>query len=143
MQLLEKAILMAIQAHQGQQDWAGRPYILHPFRAMLSLETEDEMIVAVLHDVVEDTALTLGDLREAGFSEDVLAAVDCLTRRDDETYEEFIERIVPNPLAVRVKQADLVDNMNLLRINGRLAERDMARLNRYLAAWKRLKPFAP
>ena len=74
-------------------------------------------MAAVLHDVVEDTSYTLEDLRRKGFSEAVLAAVDCLTRRGDESYEEFIERVETNPIAREVKIADLEDNMNIRRIN--------------------------
>ena len=137
MATLEKAILIAVQAHQGQKDKAGAPYILHPLRMMLQMPTEAEQIVAVLHDVVEDTPWTLDALRGEGFSEESIAALDCLTRREGESYEAFIERAGGNPIARRVKLADLADNMDLRRI-GQLAENDLTRLKRYHRAWMRL-----
>ncbi len=138
MATLEKAILIAGHAHQGQKDKAGAPYILHPLRMMQQMETETEQVVAVLHDVVEDTTWTLEGLRGEGFSEEVIAAVDCLTRRTDESYEAFIERARDNPIARRVKLADLADNMDIRRI-GTLTDKDMARLKRYHQAWLRLR----
>ncbi|MBZ0294874.1 MAG: HD domain-containing protein [Anaerolineae bacterium] len=137
MDLLEQAILLAAQAHMGQVDKAGEPYILHPLRVMLSLDTVDERIVGVLHDLIEDTPYTLDDLRQRNFPEEILTALDDLTRRKDESYEEFIERIYPNPLARRVKLADLHDNMNILRLKS-ITERDIERLERYRRAWHRL-----
>lgn len=131
---LEDAILLAAQAHHGQRDRSGQPYILHPMRMMFSLKDDEARTVAVLHDVVEDTPVGLADLRSAGFSEAVVAAVDHLTRREDETYEAFIERIKPYPLARQVKLADLRDNMNVLRLDT-LSDKDVARLRRYRAAW--------
>lgn len=134
---LQDAILLAVQAHHGQADRAGQPYILHPLRMMLSLPDEDSRMVAVLHDVVEDTAVQLDDLRAAGFSDEVISAVDHLTRRDDETYEAFIQRVKPHPLARRVKLADLRDNMDILRLRT-LEDHDLDRLRRYRAAWDEL-----
>ena len=134
---LEDAIILAAKAHKGQLDRAGQPYILHPLRVMLRLPDESARIAAILHDVVEDTATTMEDLRAAGYAEEVLAALDCVTRRNAETYEEFIERIAPNPLARRVKLADLADNMDLTRLRA-IDEKDRERMERYQAAWKRL-----
>lgn len=135
---LEHAIQLAVQAHQGQQDKAGAPYILHPLRVMLRVQSEPTMIVAVLHDLVEDTPYTLEDLRQAGYAEPVLAALDCLTRRDGETYDAFIERLAPNALACRVKLADLEDNMDMRRI-ANPQEKDWERLRRYRRAWEYLQ----
>lgn len=137
MSTLERAIAIATAAHQGQRDKAGQPYILHPLRLMLSLAADEERMVAVLHDVVEDTPWSLDQLRGEGFSAAVIAAVDGLTRREAESYEEFIERLCPNPLARRVKLTDLEDNMDLRRI-AELGEKDWARLQRYHRAWQRL-----
>lgn len=131
---LEKAIIIAAKAHQGQEDKAGYPYILHPIRMMLCMSSEIEMIIAVLHDVVEDTDWTLSDLQKEGFSAEVLEAVDCLTRRDGESYEKFISRVRANPIARRVKIADLEDNMNIKRISN-LTEKDMERLKKYHRVW--------
>jgi (p)ppGpp synthase/HD superfamily hydrolase len=137
MAILEGAILLAVQAHQGQKDKAGAPYVLHPLRVMLRMGSDIEMMVAVLHDVLEDTQYTLLDLQQAGYPEEVLEALDCLTRRENETYEEFIERIKTNPLARRVKIADLEDNMDIRRISDP-QEKDMERLKRYRRAWSAL-----
>src|SRR5689334_10259915 len=104
---LEDAILLAVEAHRGQRDRVGQPYILHPLRVMCRLQDEAARTAGVLHDVVEDTTYTLDDLRARGYPPDVLAAVDCLSRRSGESYEQYVERIKPNPLARRVKLADL------------------------------------
>src|SRR5207244_4075102 len=88
MATLGKAIAIAAQAHQAQRDKAGAPYILHPLRMMLRMRSEIEMMAAVLHDVVEDTAWTLDKLRQAGFSEEVMQAVACLMHRVHETYDD-------------------------------------------------------
>jgi (p)ppGpp synthase/HD superfamily hydrolase len=127
---LERAIEIAVMAHTGQTDKAGAPYILHPLRVMLKQTSEETMIAAVLHDVVEDSVWSLDGLRAEGFSEAVLEALNCLTKRDGESYEDFIERVKPNPLARRVKRADLEDNMDISRIP-EPTERDRERLKRY------------
>lgn len=136
---LGAAIALAAKAHQGQFDKAGAPYILHPLRLMFRLQDTNARIVAVLHDVVEDTDITLGDLRERGFSEEVINAVDALTRRNDETYEEFTERVAPNPLARAVKIEDLRDNLDLTRVQS-LSEDGVNRIHRYHKALARLLP---
>ena len=135
---LEDAILLAAQAHKGKADRYGAPFILHPLRVMLRLESEIERIVGVLHDVVEKTPLSLETLRAAGYSEEVLKALDCVTRRPDETYEEFVERSAANPLARRVKIADLEDNIDTHRMS-ELSERDAQRLDQQLRAWRKLR----
>jgi (p)ppGpp synthase/HD superfamily hydrolase len=137
MATLERAILIAAQAHLGQRDKAGAPYILHPLRMMMRMESEPAMIAAVLHDVVEDSEWTLEQLRGEGFSEDVLQAVDCLTSREGETYDEFIARVRASAIARRVKIADLEDNMNVKRI-GEITPKDLARIEKYHRAWRAL-----
>jgi len=87
--MLEKAIIIATNAHKGQVDKAGKPYILHSLRVMFSRRNETERICAVLHDVIEDTEITLDYLRNEGFSEEVLSVLDAVTRRNEETYDEF------------------------------------------------------
>lgn len=134
---LDTALAIAVEAHRGQVDKAGQPYILHPLRVMARLSTPEERLVAVLHDVVEDSPTTLDDLRAAGFDEAVVRAVDFLTRRDEETYEAFIERVNGDALARRVKLADLEDNMTLTRLR-ELDERAVERLGRYMRAYRRL-----
>lgn len=135
---LEDAIALAVEAHRGQRDKAGQTYILHPLRVMMRLETEPERMVAVLHDVVEDSPWTLERLRGLGYPEEVLGALDCLTKREGETYEAFIERLLPNPLARRVKRADLEDNLDVRRLPA-VTAKDAERLARYRAAWARLR----
>jgi len=131
---IEDAIAIAALAHKGQTDKAGAPYILHPFRLMMKMKSETAMIVAVLHDVVEDTEWTLDKLRERGFSEEILAAIDCVTNRTGESYEEFIERVQTNPIAREVKIADLEDNMNIRRIS-EIRPKDLERLEKYHRSW--------
>ena len=130
---LDRALEIAVKAHAGQKDKAGEPYILHPLRIMMKMEREEEQVVAVLHDVVEDSDLSLEDLRRAGFPDTILEAVDCLTRREGEEYERYVERAAGNPLARKIKVADLDDNMNFRRLHG-LAEKDRARMERYQKA---------
>ena len=130
---LESAIAIATRAHQGQLDKAGAPYILHPLRVMQHMDSEEAKMVAVLHDVVEDTSVTLEELRAINFSETVVDAVDSLTRRAEESYEAFIERVKLNSLARKVKLADLEDNMDLQRLQ-HITDRDKQRWHRYAKA---------
>lgn len=131
---LDKALEIAIKAHSGQKDKVGDPYILHPLRIMMKMDSEEERIVAALHDVVEDSDITLDDLREAGFSQSILEAVDCLTRRDKEDYEDYVKRASTSPLAKKIKIADLEDNMNFRWLH-HLAEKDKDRMARYQKAY--------
>lgn len=120
---LSKAILVATAAHDTQLDKRGIPYILHPLRVMVNAELlgldKEAQQIGVLHDVVEDTAVTLNDLKLAGFSSRVVAGVDALTRRNkklavngvDETYMEFVKRASLNPDARKIKMIDNADNM--------------------------------
>ena len=136
--MLEKAILIAVNAHSGQTDKAGTPYILHPIRLMMHMQIETDRIVAVLHDVPEDSDYTIEQFVSEGFGEEIINALDCLCKRENETYENYIRRIKPNPLACRIKLADLQDNMNILRMN-QLTEVDLNRIKKYHAAWQELK----
>ncbi|MFC8685940.1 HD domain-containing protein [Brevibacillus porteri] len=137
MSTLEKAIVIATQAHSGQTDKGGNPYILHPLRIMLKMPTVKTMIVAVLHDAIEDTEVTSEQLRNEGFSEEIVEAVIALTRNDNETYMEFVRRAKQNPIARIVKLGDLEDNSDLSRITNP-TERDYERLRRYKKATKEL-----
>lgn len=114
--MLEKAIEIAVEAHRGQIDKAGKIYILHPMRVMLRGKNETEMIVGILHDTVEDTPVTLDMLHMEGFSEEVLAAIACITKERGEDYGHFIDRVLTNPLATQVKLYDIEDNLNRDRI---------------------------
>jgi len=143
--MLSEAIGIAARAHAGQVDKGKKPYILHPLRAMLnycSCHDEATQICAVLHDVVEDTDITLDDLRAEGFSEEVLVALDHLTKRAGESYEDFISRVLQNKIACRVKIADLADNMDLMRIPNPTAK-DKERLKKYAIAADRITEVLP
>ena len=134
---LDRAIELAKQHHEGQTDKAGKPYIEHPLRVMNQVESEEEKIVAVLHDIVEDTDISLDDLRNEGFSEEVVSAVECLTKQDGENYDSYIERISFNPLAVKIKLADLEDNSDLTRLP-EVTDKDLERIEKYDKALEKL-----
>jgi hypothetical protein len=133
-----RAVSIAADAHLGQFDKAGAPYVYHPLRLMMRAQTREEKMTAVLHDVVEDTDWTLEALTREGFPRSVVRALDHLTRRDEETYDAFIERIARNRLAARVKLLDLADNSDLSRIAAPTDE-DRARLEKYRRASARLE----
>jgi len=116
--------------------------VLHPLRLMLQMETPAERIVATLHDVVEDSDWTIEDLRGEGFSEEVLRAIDAVTRREGETYEAFIGRAGADPIGRSVKLADLRDNSDLERIQNP-TERDFERVRKYERAIAELKTGPP
>ncbi len=134
---IQRAIEIAVSAHKGQKQRNGLPYVLHPLTLMFAVSSVEAKIVAVLHDVVEDSTWELEDLRTEGFSESAIQAIDCLTHREGEEYEAYIERVSSDDIAKEVKLADLTDNMNLRRIPD-LNPRDLSRLERYHQAWLRL-----
>ena len=135
---LEDAISLAAEAHRGQKDKARAPYILHPLRVMLRMETETDRIVAVLHDVVEDSGVTIRDLQKAGYSAEIVEAIKHLTRSKEEEYDQFIERVKGNTLAVKIKIADLEDNLNFERIK-EPNEDDLRRYEKYRPALATLR----
>jgi (p)ppGpp synthase/HD superfamily hydrolase len=127
---LDKAIALACKVHAAQVDKSGEPYILHPLRLMLKFNNNDERIVGVLHDVIEDSEVTLDDLRKIGFDELIVQAVDSLSKRTDESYESFINRIKVNRLATKVKIEDIKDNLNLTRLHS-ISSNDLDRIEKY------------
>lgn len=129
-ELLKKAIELAKIAHEGQIDKGGSPYIGHPFRVMDQFENESEKIVGVLHDAVEDSDLTLGDLAREGFSDRIIAAIDAITKREGEKSQDYLKRVMDNTIALKVKIADMTDNMDLSRITN-ITEKDRERLRNY------------
>ncbi len=139
--LLPLAIHLAVEAHGATIGKDGTPYILHPLRLMTRANGYAEQIVAVLHDTVEDTYLNCDLLREEGFPDEILDAVDALTREDGETYEAFIDRIAENPLATSVKLLDLHDNIDATRLP-ELGEKELQRIAKYHRAIIRLKSVA-
>jgi len=136
-QTLERAIAIAATAHAGQVDKGGSPYILHPLKVMLRMTALEERIVAVLHDVVEDCGISLDDLRKEGFSEEVLSAIESVTKVPGESYEHFVERAAQNPIGRVVKLADLEENSDLSRIASPSWE-DLERVEKYRRAIGRL-----
>jgi (p)ppGpp synthase/HD superfamily hydrolase len=138
---LERAIACALGAHAGQKypSPEPEPYILHPLRVMCAVEGAHARMAAVLHDVVEDTEVTLVELQNAGYPSPVIHAVDCLTHRDGETWAAYIERVATDPMATIVKVADLRDN---LRNNKSLSPRldVVERIRRYEQALSFLEP---
>ncbi len=136
---LAKAISIATMAHEGQFDKGGKPYILHPLHLMNQLMFDVPLaIVAVLHDVVEDSLYTFDDLVAEGFSDRVLAALILLTRDDSADYlEDYIPRICTNYDAIRVKRKDLEHNSDITRLKGILDE-DLERLKKYHIAFTML-----
>jgi hypothetical protein len=138
MATIEKALQIAAKAHEGQKDKDGQPYILHPLRVMHTVEGLEAQIVGVLHDVVEDTSVTLDDLRAAGFSETILAAVRCVTHDKDESYADYVVRCKGNPIGRQVKLADLGDNARLSRtiLREDQLDRDLGRMCKYALAYK-------
>lgn len=134
---LEKAIILALSTHSGQQDKGGKPYILHPLRVMQKMTDPACQIADVLHDVVEDGGVQRADI-EAAFGTSVADAVDALTRRERETYMAFIERCARNTIASKVKMADLEDNMDIRRLGREPTADDARRQSKYAKARGRL-----
>ena len=131
-EMLAKMLLIATNAHAGQFDKGGTPYILHPLKVMHYLKTDDEELqcIALGHDVIEDTDVTYKDLREAGISERVIAGIDALTKRLGETYEDYKERVYANRDAMKVKLCDLRHNTDIRRLKG-VREKDLERMAKY------------
>lgn len=115
--LLDKAIVIAVESHSGQINNLGDPYILHPLRMMLKANTLDEKIIAILHDVIEKTKTDFQYLRNAGFSDKIIVAVDALSKRTGESYDKYIARVGKNQLAKTIKVLDLKDNMYSLIVD--------------------------
>ncbi|WP_028045846.1 HD domain-containing protein [Cellulomonas sp. URHE0023] len=114
---LDAAVRLATTAHEGQTDKGGEAYIGHPLRVMARVEGDDARMVAVLHDVLEDTPVTAADLLALGCPAAVVAAVDALSKRPGETLDESMRRVAEHPLAVVVKHADLDDNTDPERVS--------------------------
>ena len=126
----KKAIRLMFDAHQYQVDKSGLPYVFHPFHIAEQMQDEATTIVALLHDIVEDTDYTLEDIRAMGFSDEVCAAIDLMTHRDGVPYMEYVRNIKSNPLAAAVKLADLLHNSDPARLDT-LTQQDLARIEKY------------
>lgn len=136
---LDKALLLAIIGHAGQEDKGQNSYIRHPLRVMEKMDTEDEMVCAVCHDLVEDTMVSLKDLEDLGFTQSQVKTIDALTKRNNETYAERIERVANSVVARKIKGADIRDNLQLWRLKSKtLTDKDMVRWQNYIDALVRL-----
>ncbi len=131
-EMLDKMLVIATNAHAGQFDRGGNPYILHPLRVMSYLNTDDEelMCIALGHDVIEDTKVTYRDLRDAGICERVIAGIRALTKLPGQTYDEYKEGVFASVDAMRVKMADLRHNTDIRRLKG-ISEKDIERMVKY------------
>ena len=137
-EMTKKAMEISFIAHKDKMDKGGTPYVYHPFHVAEQMKTEDEVIVALLHDVVEDTEMTIEDLRAKGFSEEVLTALRLLTHDKSEPYMDYVARIKGNPLATAVKLADLRHNSDLSRLSV-VDDKALDRVNKYAKAIKFLE----
>jgi len=139
-ELLDKALIIMVQAHHGQFDRGGNPYALHPLKVMHYLKTTDEelMCIALLHDVIEDTNTTYKALHEAGMTSRVINAVVALTKQPGQTYEEYKDLVFKNKDAMMVKMADLRHNTDIRRLKG-VTEKDIARMAKYHQFYMEIK----
>lgn len=139
-EMLDKAIHLATNAHHGQFDKGGKPYILHPLRVMSFLKTDDEELqcIALLHDVVEDTDTTYADLGAAGMSLRVIEGVQALTKQKGFNYDTYKEQVFNNKDAMQVKMADLRHNTDIRRLKG-VTEKDVKRMTKYHQFYVELK----
>ena len=112
-QYLHKAITIACEAHQGQSSINGEPYILHPLRLLIKAKSNEERIIAILHDVIEKTNISLLDLKNKGFDQNIISSIDSLSRRRSESYIEYIKRLMQNKISVKIKLLDLADNIKI------------------------------
>ena len=138
MNLIEKCIALSLEAHSGQTDRLGNPYILHPLHLMANVDGEEEKMTAILHDVVEDTDVTMDELQALGLPESVLTAVALLTHdKENVPYDNYVKNLKPNPIARAVKMADLRHNMDIRRLP-KVTEKDAIRMDKYRRAWETL-----
>lgn len=131
-EMLSKAIHIATNAHHGQFDKGGKPYVLHCFRVLNYLDTDDEELqcVSILHDVVEDTKISFKEIKDAGMSDRVVNAIRLLTKMQGQTYEEYKELVLSSVDAMKVKKADLTDNSDIRRLKG-ISDKDIERTVKY------------
>ena len=136
---LERAIEIAQEAHKEVKDKGGHDYIHHPIRVMHAMSNDQEKIVAILHDVVEDSDWTFDRSKEKGFEDSVIESLRCVTKySEEEDYQEFIKRAATNKIATKVKMADIEDNLDLSRL-GTLTDKDLTRIEKYKKALQYLK----
>jgi (p)ppGpp synthase/HD superfamily hydrolase len=138
--MLATMLVIVTNAHDGQFDKGGAPYILHPLKVMHYLKSDDEelMCMALGHDVIEDTSVTYKDLRDAGISERVIAGIRAVTKQPGQTLEEYKEGVFANEDAMRVKMSDLRHNSDIRRLKG-VTEKDIARMAKYHTFYMEIK----
>lgn len=136
-ELFDLALKIAIQAHREQKDKSGREYVMHPIRVAERCKDPRAKIVALLHDTIEDTKVTAEYLRNEGFPDEIISGVLSVTKRKEETYDDFVRRAGENVIGREVKIADLEDNMDIRRLN-EITEEVVDHLKKYLRAWQYL-----
>lgn len=134
-ELYNKAVIIATKAHEDRTDKGGAPYITHPLRVAEKCSTMESKIVAVLHDVIEDTAINEEMLLNEGFPKVIVDAVVALSRTAGQSYYHYVEALKKNPIAREVKTHDLEDNLNILRLNRLIDEKDLERINKYIRCY--------
>ena len=137
-QYLHKAITIACEAHQGQSSINGEPYILHPLRLLFKAKNNEERIIAVLHDVIEKSNISLADLKNKGFDQNIISSIDSLSRRRSESYVDYIGRLMQNRISVKIKLLDLADNIKMHTENNDNGIYD-AKINQYKNALKQIR----
>lgn len=134
----KRAMVLALDAHKGQYDKGGLPYIMHPLHLAESMETEDECVVALLHDVLEDTEITVGNLQEWGITDRQIEALKLLRHDEFVPYLEYVQKLRSDPIAVKVKIADLRHNTDLTRLK-QATDEDYMRVEKYKQALQLLQ----
>lgn len=137
-QYLHKAIIIASEAHKGQSSINGEPYILHPLRLLIKAKSNEEKIIAALHDVIEKSNISLADLKNKGFNQNIISSIDSLTRRRSESYVDYIGRLMQNRISVKIKLLDLTDNIKMHSENNDNGIYD-AKINQYKSALKQIR----
>lgn len=137
-QYLHKAIIIACEAHQGQSSINGEPYILHPLRLLIKAKSNEERIIAILHDVIEKTNISLADLKNKGFDQNIISSIDSLSRRRGESYVDYIGRLMQNRISVKIKLLDLADNIKMHSENNENGIYDV-KINQYKNALKQIR----
>ena len=137
-QYLHKAITIACDAHQGQSSINGEPYILHPLRLLIKAKSNEEKIIAALHDVIEKSNISLADLKSQGFDQNIIGSIDSLSRRRSESYVDYIARLMKNNISVKIKLLDLADNIKIHSENNDNGIYD-AKINQYKSALKQIR----
>ena len=134
-EMTKKALKLSFEAHKNQLDKSGMPYVYHPFHLAEQMEDENTTIVALLHDVAEDTDITVDDIRKTGFSEEICEALRLMTHDEDVPYMNYVRNLKDNPIAKAVKLADLKHNSDLTRLDT-VDEKAIKRMDKYAQAIK-------